>query len=232
MSMIRWVVVPAAVAAMLGAVACGGSAPVTAAAPSAPPPMKTLVKHIRSVIAHASSFHVSGSVASHGKLSSLDLSLTRSGGMYGKVAAGPVGLTVLATRHGAYAKVTAGLLRSEHVPAAACALMCGKYLKLPAAQARGLTGGAGMAKFLSSMSWKPGHVRYVGPATVGGQPAWVLAGSDGSTAYVAARGKPYVLRLLPPRAKRGRLDFSQWNTVKLPPPPPAKQVVDLGKLGA
>jgi len=50
---------------------------------------------------------------------------------------------------------------------------------------------------------------------------------DGSVAYVAAQGVPYPLRLM---KGSDRIDFTQWNAVTIPPPPPASQVVDLSQL--
>jgi hypothetical protein len=63
--------------------------------------------------------------------------------------------------------------------------------------------------------------------TVNGRPAWQMRASDGSTVYVAAQGPPYPLRLT---KGPSRIDFTQWNSVTIPPPPPASQVVDLSQL--
>jgi len=63
--------------------------------------------------------------------------------------------------------------------------------------------------------------------TVNGQPAWQMRLHDGSVAYVAAQGVPYPLRLM---KGSDRIDFTQWNAVTIPPPPPASQVVDLSQL--
>jgi hypothetical protein len=54
-----------------------------------------------------------------------------------------------------------------------------------------------------------------------------MRASDGSTVYVAAQGPPYPLRLT---KGPSRIDFTQWNSVTIPPPPPASQVVDLSQL--
>ena len=57
--------------------------------------------------------------------------------------------------------------------------------------------------------------------------AWQMRASDGSTVYVAAQGPPYPLRLT---KGSSRADFTQWNSVTIPPPPPASQIVDLSQL--
>jgi hypothetical protein len=55
-----------------------------------------------------------------------------------------------------------------------------------------------------------------------------MRAGDGSTVYVAAQGPPYPLRVT---KGVSRADFTQWNAVTIPPPPPASQVVDLSQLG-
>jgi hypothetical protein len=71
------------------------------------------------------------------------------------------------------------------------------------------------------------RLTYVRTVTVNGRPAWQMRASDGSTVYVAAQGPPYPLRLT---KGPSRIDFTQWNSVTIPPPPPASQVVDLSQL--
>ena len=63
--------------------------------------------------------------------------------------------------------------------------------------------------------------------TVNGQRAWQMSVSSGGTAYVAARGTPYPLRMV---QGPDRIDFTRWNSVVIPPLPPASQVVDLSQL--
>jgi hypothetical protein len=82
-----------------------------------------------------------------------------------------------------------------------------------------------MSSFLGQVSVP--QLSYVRTVTVDGQPAWQMRASDGSTVYVAAQGPPYPLRLT---KGPSRADFTQWNSVTIPPPPPASQVVDLSQL--
>jgi hypothetical protein len=86
--------------------------------------------------------------------------------------------------------------------------------------------GASWSDFVAQTSEPPGW-SYVRTVTVHGQPAWQMKATDESTASVAAQGTPYLLRL----AKGSQhIDFTQWNSVTIPPPPPASKVVDLGQL--
>jgi hypothetical protein len=57
-----------------------------------------------------------------------------------------------------------------------------------------------------------------------------LRSTDGGVGYVAAQGTPYLLRISAPKGQTGQIDFSEWNSVTIPPPPPASQVVDINKL--
>jgi len=136
-----------------------------------------------------------------------------------------VAITMLVTRGHSYIKVSSGLLKSQHLPSAACALVCGKYLEVPTGQAKGMVNGMDMSSLLHQLSAT--KLTYVRTATVNGQPAWQMRASDGSTVYVAAQGPPYPLRVT---KGVSRADFTQWNAATIPPPPPASQVVDLSQL--
>jgi ABC-type glycerol-3-phosphate transport system substrate-binding protein len=130
------------------------------------------------------------------------------------------------TQGHAYVKVTSALLKSQNLPTAACALVCGRYLKVPPSQAKSMLADVQWSSLLGRLKSMP-KWSYVRTVTVNGQPAWQLRAADGSAAYVAAQGPPYPLRLM---KGFNRIDFTQWNAVTIPPPPPASQVVDLSQL--
>ena len=75
-------------------------------------------------------------------------------------------------------------------------------------------------------------VIYEGIQAVDGQPAWLLEDLQGNTDYVAARGKPYLLRQVAARPGEGVLSLTRWNAVRIPGPPPASQVVHRSQLMA
>jgi hypothetical protein len=60
------------------------------------------------------------------------------------------------------------------------------------------------------------------PGLAGSRPRPGYAGGE-----VAAQGPPYPLRLT---KGPSRADFTQRNSVTIPPPPPASQIVDLSQL--
>ncbi len=108
--------------------------------------------------------------------------------------------------------------------------MCGKYVELTSAQTSALAGDFTMRTLLGSLTGALPRLADAGTTTVNGQQARVLRASDGSTLDVAATGTPYPLRVIG-KAHRGRLDFSQWNSVPRPVAPPASQVINVSRLG-
>ena len=102
--------------------------------------------------------------------------------------------------------------RHPYLPAASCALICGKYLEVPTGQAKGMLNGIDMSSLLDQVS--ASRLTYIRTVTVNGLPAWQLRASDGSTVYVA-QGPPYPLRLT---KGPSRADFTQWNSLTSSPP--------------
>ena len=76
----------------------------------------------------------------------------------------------------------------------------------------------------------PSAVKYLGAVTIGGQLAWLLPDSHEDSLYVAAHGRPYVLREVAPPPGEDSANLTQWNAVRIPGPPPAGQLVTLSQL--
>jgi hypothetical protein len=223
----RLAALAAAIAVSLAAAACGSTAGKSAA--PAPPSPAVLARQAKAAVQEAKSVHIGGSLSQSGKTLGMNLSMTRAGGISGQLSVAGAGFTVLTTHGSSYIKVTSAFVKYLKLPASACVLMCGKFLKAAPAQSRRLVGDLSMSHMLGSLNSPAATYRYRGTATVNGQPAWVLHVSDGSTAYIAAHGKPYPLRLVAPH-HRGHLNFTRWNAATIPGPPPANQVVDLSQL--
>ena len=233
----RWTAGSAAVLAVLVVAGCsggssgtattGGSSPASVSASAGPPPdSAALRQQVKMAMAKATSVHISAVVSQGGSKVSVNMSMTLSGDMSGTMSADQTPVNVLVTRGHTYLKVSSGLLKSQHLPSAACALVCGKYLKMPNGQAKGMLNGLDMSSLLGQVSVP--RLSYVRTVTLNGQPAWQMRAGDGSTVYVAAQGPPYPLRVT---KGVSRADFTQWNAVTIPAPPPASQVVDLSQLG-
>jgi hypothetical protein len=230
----RWLAGGAIALSALLAAGCSGSTGAGSAAGA--PGSSALAKSLLTALKGATSVHISGATAEGGQAVHLDLSMTRAGGMSGTMAVGPGPVTILATGGKVYLKLTADALKTMHLPASACALVCHKYLQLSQADARGFTGGMGWSTLLNPASFSGRNRadgKVSGPVTVNGQSAWAVRAKDGSTGYVAARGPAYLLRVTPPRGQgNGQINFTQWNSVTIPPAPPASQVVTLSQLAA
>jgi hypothetical protein len=188
--------------------------------------MAALARHLKAVVAKATSVHVTAAESRGGTAVTIDLSLTRANDMYGRMSYQHKPFTVLVTQGHAYIKVTAATLKAMGLPSAACVLMCHKYLKMSAQQSKSMTGKLDWSSLMGSSHSLP-SLRYVRATTVHGQPAWEVRAGSVSTVYVAAQGPSYPLRVV---GRPGRIDFTQWNSVTIPPPPPASQVVDLSQL--
>jgi hypothetical protein len=189
------------------------------------PDVAVLLREMSAAVKAASSVHVSGVVRQGGKTLSLNLGITRSGEFSGQVSENGAQFTVLTTRGHTYMKLNAAFLRLAHLPYGLCSTFCGKYLKYPAAQSRKLFPDLNLASLTDSLARTPSRkVKYVGVVTTGGQLAWLLQDSRGNSMYVAARGKPYVLRGVGARGQ-GSVNLTQWDAVRIPGPPPASQTV-------
>lgn len=206
-----------------GSSAGGGGA--SASATPGRPSSAALVRQVSATVRRATSVHLSARVRQSGRRVRLNASLTRAGDFYGTVSVGaPV--SVLVTHGKSYAKLNSAFLRSQNLPTAACALLCGKWLKLTRTEAKALFAGQGWASLVGWLDKIPG-LTYAGAATVDGTPAWKEKVAGGGVAYVAAASPHYVLRLV---QGANRLDFSHWNAATIPGPPPASEVTDLAHL--
>ena len=192
-----------------------------------PPSPAALSKAARAAVAAARSVHISAVLAGGGEHGGMDVSLAFPASLYGVMSPGGQPFTVLASQASTYVTVTAALLARLKLPATRCPVICGRYLRLPAASARGLLG-ASPWSLIGSLRRDIGQFSGVRAATLDGQPAWQVS-IPGGTAYVAAQGPAYPLRVV---QGRDRVDYSQWDGATVPPPPPASLVTGLGQLSA
>jgi hypothetical protein len=195
------------------------------------PNVAALLREMTAALRAAASVHISGTISQRGQTLSLDLGLTRAGEFSGQVSEKGAVFTVLGTHGQSYLKVNAAFLRIASLPAADCPRFCGKYFAYPAAQSHELLAHLSVASLTHSLASTPARkVKYLGEVTTGGQLAWLLQDSHRNSIYVAARGKPYVLREVAASMSDGSVDLTQWNEVRIPGPPPASQVVTPSQL--
>jgi hypothetical protein len=216
-----------AVSAVFLAVGCSGG--------SANPSADSLISGMEAAVNAARSVHISGSIVMQGQDVKIDMSFSRSGDVSGRVSAGPVAYSIIVTRGKTYMAPNSAYLQQQGVPAKYCPMLCGKYANVGNSGLQGVSGSLSMSAIpgRALKTLNPKVMTVTGKRAVNGQTAWVLTASDG-TGYIAAQGKPYLLRVIGTGTGAGgagsSVDFTQWNAVTIPGPPPASQMVDTSKL--
>jgi hypothetical protein len=210
--------------------ACGSSGGGTSSS-AAPVSAQALAGRMRTAVEHAASTHLTGRLTKDGRAVALNVGVVRAGGLDGTISRGGPPLHLISASGKVYVQATRAFIRQLGVPAAICTIMCGKYVQLSGAQGQELAGSLSMSTLTSSLAGRLPRFRLDGRTTVGGQPAIVLRGADGSTVDVAARGTPYPLRVVAPSGA-GAIRFSDWDHVARPAAPPAGDVINLSQLKA
>jgi hypothetical protein len=220
----------AAVTAALMAAGCSASG---GSGSSASRSASVVLPAVQAAVKTARSVHVTGNVTAASQAISLDLSFVGNTGLAGTMTVNGAAFGLLARAGQTFIKVNAAFLTMAKAPASACRTKCGKYVQVPAAEARTITGALTMTGLITNMfgqipaSARSSSVHFT-PGTYDGQPALSFS-HDGYTLEVAAKGKPYPLAI---SGRNGQyLDFSGWNSVTLPPAPSGSQVVNLSGLG-
>lgn len=78
---------------------------------------------------------------------------------------------------------------------------------------------------------KPTDARRAGETTVNGQKALKFTGKNGTEAYVAAEGEPYLLKLVgKDEGEPFTLDLTEFNKAPLPKVPTPAEVLDMGQM--
>jgi hypothetical protein len=204
---------------------------MTGPGPLRQPDVAVLLRQMSAALRTASGVHISGAIQNGGKTLGVNVSIARSGGVWGQISENGAVFTVLATHGHSYLKLSPGVLQVAHLPATACSRFCGKYLEYSAVQSHELLTGLNMASMTRSLTRAPAReVKYLGVVTIGGQRAWLLQDSHEDSLYIAAHGRPYVLREVAPPPGEDSANLTQWNAVRIPGPPPASQLVKLSQL--
>ena len=204
---------------------------MTGYGPSRRPGVAVLLREMSATLRTASSVHISGTIQQGSKTEGVNFGMTRSGEFSGQLTENGAVITVLSTHGHTYLKLTAAFARVAHLPATVCSRFCGKYLEYPAARAHVLFAHLNIASMTHSITSTQAHeVELLGAVTVAGQPAWLLQDSHENSVYVAAHGKPYILRAVGPPPGEDSADLTQWNAVRIPGRPPASQVVSISQL--
>jgi hypothetical protein len=215
--------------ALLGCDASGSgrtSAASSMTRPANEPSAGRLTSSMQSSVHNASSVHISGQLLRGGVPFGVDLSVTRSGDAAGTISQRGTPLHVVAADSKIYIQVTPAFLREASMPASACATACGKWVEVSNGEASELTGDFSIQKLVNPLISAP-KLTAAGKTTVNGQPAWVLRAGDGSTVAVSAAAQHYPLLARRGGTSHQVVEFSQWDSVPSPKPPPASQLLHL-----
>jgi hypothetical protein len=222
-----WAALAVVVAAGLAASGCDSSPADSKAAAKLIPQMEVAVRAAKTV-------RIVGSVDEGSQTVNINMSFSRNW-VVGTAGSNGATFFLLELNGKTYIKADAAFLKVAKAPASACAVMCGKYVELPAASASQLTGSISMQSIVGAVFNKKtmGPLAASGcifsPATVGGQSV-LQCSQGGYTIDVAAHGKPYPVLLTYPHGDQ-HIAFTEWNSVTPPAVPPADQVLDVSKLG-
>ena len=227
----RWAITSFSVAALPSRSAEPCQPGMTGPGPSSQPDVAVLLRQMSAAIGGASGVHISGAIQSGGKALGVNVSIARSGGVSGQISENGAAVTVLATHGHSYLKISPAFLQISNLPATACSRFCGKYLEYSAAVSHELFTGLSMAAITHALTRAPAReIKYLGAVNIDGQLAWLLQDSHEDSLYIAAHGRPYVLREVAPPPSEDTADLTQWNAVRIPGPPPASQVITLRQL--
>jgi outer membrane murein-binding lipoprotein Lpp len=216
-------------AAAVGTVVLAGCGSGGAPSAASKPTVASLVQTMRADFRHAKSVRMAGHVREHGRKVTANLSLLRSGDVEGKMAVGGARLSIVRTGRNTYAYVSKSFfhyLRTvRHVPAGACALICGKYVKLPAGSLPEISL-ARLAKMIDKNVSVPKATPRLTVTTFAGKPAYEVS-QAGEAAFFAKNGHHYLLGYRSSK-EHVAITFSEWNSVPPIRPPPAGKIVSVG----
>ena len=230
---VRVLAIPALLAVCVLALAgCGGSSGA-AEQPEPARPAAQILRDVHTAVAAATSVHLSGHVTGTTTVT-LDLHLARTGGS-GSVSS--KGLAFRVTRIGNAAYFTGSQAFYRHFTnAAGIALLNGKWLKVPATDARfaAFSRLTDMTGLLGQVLEPSGTVAKAGTRTLDGLRVIALRDTKNQgTLYVAAKGAPYPVAVVTAGAYPAMVKFDHWNQqITLRPPSQLVHLWQLQKLAA
>lgn len=214
-----------AAAVAVGIVLIGCSSGGTSST-AAKPTVASLVQTMRSDFQHAKSLRIAGHLKQEGRPVDLDLRMLRSGDFEGAVLLSGARIQVLRSGANTYAFVTKSFFRylrvARGVPASACSVICGKYVKIPPGTVAH-TSLSSLARQITKNVQEPKSNAQMTVTTFAGQPAYQVSHA-GESAFFAKNGHHYLIGYRSPK-QNASVTFSQWNSVPpISPPPPSKVV--------
>jgi hypothetical protein len=215
------------------ALAAGLAVSACSSSPAGSKTAAQLIPEVQAASEQATSVHIAGSVTQRSQTTTIDVRIDGDS-VAGTLGAYGTSYYVLSLNGTSFVKLNAAFLKVKNAPASLCVKICGKYVELTAASASKITSVLSMQQLITdvfnnqTMTEAAASTCVFSPATRGDQS--VLQCRQGSyTLDVAAHGQPYLVYWGGPNGQH--LSFSDWNSVTLPPAPPASQVVSISDLG-
>jgi hypothetical protein len=213
-----------------------GSAGVTSSAGVANTPT-ALLEQMRKSSAAAKSVRVKGTIVNNANTAKkVTLKINIAGDRAGKnmqaiVDDGTGAIEILTSGGQTYLKAD-NAYWTKNGSAAIAKLAAGKYIKVPAKSATGISGltvGTLLDQiFAEDMSAASKLNTKVEKTEVNGVPVYLMTTkSDGTKIYVTADGKALLLRVEGSKNQQGTVDFTEWDAVAPVSPPPADQVATI-----
>jgi outer membrane murein-binding lipoprotein Lpp len=203
------------------------------------PTATELFDQARSTALAAESAHIVGSVSNDGKPMTVDLSGATDGSNQSlELGVGGGAKATILTVGGKYYLLGNAKFWSDQISANAAKLLDGKYVKVPAAEAKDF-GDLTIKSLLTELfddkemqaALKSPDSK-VAKTTVDGGAAYSVTdktGKKGGELIVSADGKATIFKIVGPSDDTGELEFSEWNKVAKVDAPPASQIIDVLK---
>lgn len=224
----------------------GSTAPSTSSSPSSStttaaklPTAAELFDQARTTALAADSAHITGSVDNDGQAMTIDLAGTTDGSNQSlELGVGKGAKATILTVGGKYFLLGNDEFWTSQISADAAKLLGGKYVRMPASEAKDL-GDMTIKSLLADLfSDKEMEAALAGPdskvakATYDGAAAYSITdktGKDNGELLVSADGKATIHKIVGPDDDTGTLEFSEWNKVAKVAAPDPKRVINLPK---
>lgn len=231
----------------LGLSACSSSTPAVKTAPSSPASatasgtvgnsVPELLQQMRKSSAAAKSVRVKGTIINNASTAKavklqIDIAGDRAGkNMQGIVNDGSGAIEILTAGGQTYLKADTAYW-TKNGSAAIAKLAAGKYIKVPATSAAGVSGltvGTLLDEIFAKDMADPSKLNNkVEKADVAGVPAYLMTTKkDGTKIYVSADGQARLLRVVSSKNQQGTVEFTEWNAVKPVSAPQADQLATI-----
>jgi hypothetical protein len=196
---------------------------------------KEILARAQDALGKAESVHIKGGGFSEGEQFALDMRYGTEGAT-GTLTANGQTIELLRVASTVYMKGSEAFWRSIG-GAQAAELLKGRYLKVPSSTPdfAELASFTDLSKNAAELLKPDGEISKGERKTINGIEAIGLNSSEGGTLYIATRGEPYPLQVVPSgsskRDESGSLEFLDYGKPVKVTAPSADEVVDVSKLG-